>query len=350
MSEVERTDLVPGFRISRIIKGGWHLAGGHGPVDAQQAVAEMDDYVKAGITTFDCADIYTGVEDLIGTYRRACMAQGRADILSTLKVHTKCVPDLDRLATITKGEVQETIDRSLRRLGVERLDLVQFHWWDLSVPRYVEVAGWLGDFQRAGKIDQLGTTNFNTACMRELVAGGYRPAAFQLQYSLLDRRARREMIGFCADHGIKLLCYGTVAGGFLSDRWLGRPMPAESFENRSLTKYRLIIEDTGGWDAFQALLRLLREIADKHDTDIASVAMKAMLQDPAVSAIIVGVRHGGHLDRHARLFDVVLDASDMARIEAMVARMPMLDGDVFDLERDRDGQHGRIMKYNLNQS
>ncbi|SLN53411.1 aldo/keto reductase [Roseisalinus antarcticus] len=350
MSQVDRTELAPGFDISRIIKGGWHLSGGHGPVDPDRAVREMDDYVRAGITTFDCADIYTGVEDLIGAYRRDCKARGRDDRLAMLKVHTKCVPDLDKLRTITKTQVQATIDRSLRRLGTDRLDLVQFHWWDLAVPRQVEVAGWLADFQREGKIDRLATTNFNTRCMRELVDSGYRPASTQLQYSLLDRRPQREMIGFCAEHDIKLLCYGTVAGGFLSDKWLGQPMPGDTLENRSLTKYRLIIEDAGGWDAFQALLSLLRELADKHDADIASIAMKAMLQDPAVAAIIVGVRHGGHLDKHARLFDIVLDAGDLARIDAMIAQMPTVEGDVFDLERDRDGRHGRIMKYNLNEA
>ena len=64
-------DLAPGYRISRLIKGGWQLAGGHGPVAHAHALADMAAFVEAGITTFDCADIYTGVESLIGRFRAA---------------------------------------------------------------------------------------------------------------------------------------------------------------------------------------------------------------------------------------------------------------------------------------
>ncbi|TNY30775.1 aldo/keto reductase [Pelagovum pacificum] len=345
---MERTTLADGYEISRLIKGGWHLAGGHGEIDRDQAVREMYDYMEAGITTFDCADIYTGVEELIGAFRRDARAAGRTDLLDRLKVHTKCVPDLGRLSGLTKADVQETIDRSLSRLGAERLDLVQFHWWDLAVPRYLEVASWLSDFRDAGKIDRLGTTNFNSTCMAELADSGFDVTSIQMQYSLIDRRPVKRMLDLCAERNIGVLCYGTVAGGFLSDRWLGVAEPEGELENRSLTKYKLIIDDIGGWSVFQSFLRLLREIADKHDTDIASVAMRAMLDDPSVSGIIVGVRHGGHLDRHARLFDVKLDDEDRARIEAAIAAHGVVDGDVYDVERDRDGRHGRIMKYNLN--
>lgn len=350
MSEMERADMGYGYTISRIIKGGWHLAGGHGQIDQAQAVREMYAYMEAGITTFDCADIYTGVEDLIGAFRRDARAAGRSDLLDRLKVHTKCVPDLDKLGTIRKQDVEATIDRSLRRLDVERLDLVQFHWWDLSVPRYLEVASWLSDLQVAGKIDRLGTTNFNTACMIALDSAGFDMTSIQLQYSLIDRRPKKHMIDFCAAQGIDLLCYGTVAGGFLSDKWLDVPEPTGELENRSLTKYKLIIDDIGGWEVFQSLLRLLREIADKYDTDIASIAMRAVLVQPQVTAVIVGVRHDGHLGRHARVFDIALDDDDLARIDAALANHEVVKGDVYDVERDRNGRHGRIMKYNLNEA
>lgn len=350
MSDMERAEMGDGYSISRIIKGGWHLAGGHGQIDEAQAVREMYAYMEAGITAFDCADIYTGVEDLIGAFRRDAKANGRTDLLDRLKVHTKCVPDLDKLATIRKADVEATIDRSLKRLDAERLDLVQFHWWDLEVPRYLEVASWLSEMQAAGKIDRLGTTNYNTDCMIALDGAGFDMTSIQLQYSLIDRRPRKRIVDFCAAKNINLLCYGTVAGGFLSDKWLGVDEPTGALENRSLTKYKLIIEDIGGWDVFQSLLRLLRDIADKHDTDIASIAMRAMLLEPQVTAIIVGVRHDGHLGRHARVFDIALDDDDLARIEAELDRHDVVAGDVYDVERDRHGRHGRIMKYNLNEA
>ncbi|MBD0415565.1 aldo/keto reductase [Oryzicola mucosus] len=349
MTAVETTDIRPGYTISRVLKGGWQLAGGHAAVDHEKAIAEMGDYIRSGITTFDCADIYTGVEQLIGDFRRATIASGDRELLAPLKVHTKSVPDLQKLRTITKAELQETIDRSLVRLGLDRLNLVQFHWWDTAVPRYVEVAGWLADFQKEGKIDLLGTTNFNTSCMRELKDSGIEFASMQVQYSLLDNRPEKDLLPFCKENDIKILCYGTVAGGFLSDRWLSVPEPVGELENRSLVKYKLIIDDMGGWELFQTLLSTLRKIADRHHVNIADVAMRAVLDWPQVAGIIVGVRHGGHLEAHSRLFGLTLTDADRAEIDAVLAQKTTMEGDVYDLERDQKGRHGRIMHYNLNE-
>ncbi|MDI6025068.1 aldo/keto reductase [Corticibacterium sp. UT-5YL-CI-8] len=349
MTAVETTDIRPGYTISRVLKGGWQLAGGHAAVDHDKAISEMGDYIRSGITTFDCADIYTGVEQLIGDFRRATIASGDLELLAPLKVHTKSVPDLRKLRTITKADLQETIDRSLVRLGLDRLNLVQFHWWDTAVPRYVEVAGWLADFQKEGKIDLLGTTNFNTSCMRELKDAGIEFASMQVQYSLLDNRPEKDLLPFCKENDIKILCYGTVAGGFLSDRWLGVPEPVGDLENRSLVKYKLIIDDMGGWELFQALLATLRRIADRHHVNIADVAMRAVLDWPQVAGIIVGVRHGGHLSAHSRLFGLKLTDADRAEIDAVLVQKTAMEGDVYDLERDQKGRHGRIMHYNLNE-
>ena len=349
MTPIETTQISPGYTISRVLKGGWQLAGGHAPVDHQKAIAEMGDYVRSGITTFDCADIYTGVEQLIGDFRRATIAAGDAALLAPLKVHTKCVPDLQKLRTITKQELQTTIDRSLTRLGLEQLNLVQFHWWDLAVPRYVEVAGWLADFQKQGKIDLLGATNFNTACMREITESGVDFASIQVQYSLLDNRPAKSLLPYCKENDIKILCYGTVAGGFLSDRWLGVAEPVGDLENRSLIKYKLIIDDMGGWELFQELLATLRRVADRHGVNVADVAMRSVLDWPQVSGIIVGVRHGGHLEAHSRLFGLKLTDQDRAEIEAVLAQKTPMEGDVYDLEREQKGRHGRIMHYNLNE-
>jgi aryl-alcohol dehydrogenase-like predicted oxidoreductase len=162
------------------------------------------------------------------------------------------------------------IDTSLRRLRMERLDLVQFHWWNYEVPRWLETAHWLGELRRAGKIDKIGGTNFDTRHMVEMIESGVPLASMQVQYSVLDRRPRKSMVAAALKHGVGLFCYGTVAGGFLSEKWLGAPEPKDAMENRSLTKYRLVIEEFGGWELFQALLRTL-DIAQRPN-DIATVA------------------------------------------------------------------------------
>lgn len=343
MSDIPRFQLSDHYSISRVIKGGWQLAGDHGDINPEQADRDMSAFVEAGITTFDCADIYTGVESLIGSFRSR-----HPGLAARTQVHTKFVPDLGSLGNVDSAYVERIIDRSLQRLHAERLDLVQFHWWDYSVRGYVEAAQCLEHLRVKGKIFRIGVTNFDVPRLMELLDAGVPVVAHQLQYSLLDARAENGMLQACQRRGISLLCYGTVAGGFLSDRWLGRPEPAGTFTNRSLIKYKLIIDDFGGWELFQELLRTLRAIADKHGCDIATVASRAMLQKPGVAAVIVGATSAAHLASNTRIGAVALDSTDLSAIDAVVRRRNGPEGDVFTLERDRHGRHGRIMKYDLN--
>jgi aryl-alcohol dehydrogenase-like predicted oxidoreductase len=339
---IQQYVLRDGYSISRIIKGGWHLAGDHGAIEPRQAVSDMATFVEAGITTFDCADIYTGVELLIGEFRRTYPS-----LAPRVQVHTKFVPDLSDLRYVDGKYVEGIIDRSLQRLGMECLDLVQFHWWDFSVRRYVETALELERLRRAGKIAHLGVTNFDTPHLQQVVEAGVPIVSHQLQYSLIDDRPDYRMVNFCRAQGIVLLCYGTVGGGFLSERWLGKPAPRSDLNNRSLVKYKLIIDDFGGWDLFQQLLEVLAEIAGKHSTDIASVATRAMLDKPQVAACIVGATNTAHLQAHGGIGELRLDADDLDSIAAVTDYRRGPREDVYVLERDRSGRHGQIMKYEL---
>ncbi len=342
-NSIPRSELAPGYEISRLIKGGWQLAGDHGPVSLDEAPNDMAAFVEAGVTTFDCADIYTGVEAAIGRFR--CLYPSLA---KRVRIHTKFVPDLMALGEIDFGRVARSIDRSLQRLGMERLDLVQFHWWDYAKPGYVETALQLERLRNEGKIAHIGVTNFDTERLAQILAAGVSVIAHQLQYSLLDARPENGMVEFCSKRGIGLLCYGTVAGGFLSDRWLGKTEPAQLPPNRSLTKYKLIIDEFGGWDLFQELLQALRAVADRHDCDIATVASRAILEKPGVAGVIVGATNTSHLQDNGRIGAVALDAADHRRIREVTLQRAGPRGEVFGLERDRESRHGRIMKYNLN--
>ena len=197
MTLVDTVSLRPGYDISRIICGGWQLAGGHGPINRAVAVADLDAFCEAGISTFDCADIYTGVEELIGAFRAEYGRRHGAEALGRIKVHTKCVPDLARLHDVDRTYIRAVVDTSLKRLRAERLDLVQFHWWDYDVPGYIEAAGWLSEMQREGKIDRIGGTNFDTPRSAELVAAGVDLVSLQVQYSLIDNRPEHGLVDFC---------------------------------------------------------------------------------------------------------------------------------------------------------
>jgi aryl-alcohol dehydrogenase-like predicted oxidoreductase len=335
--------IAENFPVSRVIKGGWHLAGGHGSIDRAEAKRDMAAFVEAGITSFDCADIYTGVEELIGEFRTEYPEHARH-----VRIHTKCVPDLSALANVEFEDIERLIDRSLRRLRTDQLDLVQFHWWDHAVPRYRDVALMLLRLKEAGKIAHLGVTNFDVPRLEELIEAGVPIVSHQVQYSLLDARCENGMVDYCQVRGISLLCYGTVAGGFLSERWLGAASPLPPLANRSLTKYRLIIDEFGGWSLFQALLETLAAIASEHDCDIATIASAAMLAKPAVAGVIVGATSAKHLPAHRRVASIRLRPADHDRIAGVLSRRLGPLGDVYTLERDREGPHGRIMKYELN--
>ncbi len=339
---VPTIELRPGYTISRLIKGGWQLAGGHGDISRQAALDDMTEYVASGITAFDCADIYTGVEALIGDWRRAAPPILR----DRVRVHTKCVPDLAALDRLTRDDVRATITRSLTRLGLERLDLVQFHWWDLSRGDWRQAAQWLAELQQAGLIDLLGGTNFAAAETQAMLADGVKLATMQVQYSLLDQRPAGRLAELCARTGLRLLCYGTVAGGFFSERWLGAAAP-EAMENRSLAKYLLVIEDCGGWDWFQALLAVLARVGQRHGAGIGALATRLVLDWPHVAAAILGVRSPAHLAAHRGLCDIAPTQADRAEIDAVLAQRRPLPGEVYELERDRAGRHGSIMKYDL---
>ncbi len=341
---VETTALAPGYTISRVAKGNWQLAAKHGaPYSQDDAIEDMRRFVESGINAFDCADHYVGVEETIGRFRRRYPELGKR-----VHVSTKYTPDLGLLPTLKRSDVEAAVDTSLRRLGVERLDLVQFHWWDYEIPGCVQAMQWLQDFRKAGKIAHLGTTNFNVTRLREVLDAGVTLLTNQLQYSLLDLRPENGMVALCRENGVRLFCYGTIAGGFLSGRWLGQPSPTPPYGNRSLIKYRLIIEEFGGWEAFQKLLRVGAQIAKKHDSTIAAVAARFVLDKQQVAAVLVGARDSRHLRETLAIFRLELDPDDHQRLDAIASEAPGPKGDCYDLERDKDSIHAKIMHMNQN--
>ena len=338
--QVERFELAPLYSIPRLIRGGWQLAGDHGAVDRARAIADMAAFVAAGIDVFDCADIYTGVEDMIGSFRAT---------QPVLRVHTKFVPDLADLAKVDEAYVRRIIERSMQRLRATQLNLVQFHWWDYAMPGMLETAHQLAALQREGKIAHLGGTNFDTPHTAQMLDAGIPLVSMQVQYSLLDRRPAGALSALCASSKLRLICYGTIAGGFITEAWLDRSEPA-ALQNRSLIKYKLVIDEFGGWAAFQTLLGVLKTIGDRHGVSIATVATRWVLEQPAVAAAIVGARYADHIDGTLAVFGLRLDAADHASIDAVLAAHAGPIGDTYALERDKAGLHGRIMKYDLNKT
>src|SRR5207247_9820427 len=124
---------------------------------------------------------------------------------------------------------------------------------------------------RKGLIGHLGVTNFDTDHLRLLVKHGIPVVSNQVSFSLLDRRPAGRMTEVCRETGVKLLAYGVLAGGFLSDRWVDRPEPLD-IPDWSKSKYKRFIDAAGGWSVFQGVLAAAKTIAVKHGVAVGNGA------------------------------------------------------------------------------
>ncbi len=308
------------MRICRLLNGMWQVSGAHGRIDPTAALQNMFDYLDAGFTTWDLADHYGPAEDFIGEFRRQLAATRGTAALTTLQALTKWVP---RPGPMTRPIVENNVAISLRRMGVDTLDLLQFHWWDYEDSAYLDALTHLAHLRDAGKVKHLALTNFDTAHVQTITEHGIRIVSNQVQYSLIDLRPEVRMVPFCQEHNISLLTYGTLCGGLLSDTYLGQPEPRSATLNTaSLRKYKQMIDAWGGWELFQELLRVLRQIADKHGVRIANVAVRSILDRPTVAGVIVEVRLGvaDHHTDNARVFDFSLTPEDHEHIHAVLVK------------------------------
>lgn len=315
-----RFRFAPDLSICRVLNGMWQVSGAHGRIDPQHAVEAMFRYHDAGFTTWDLADHYGPAEDLIGQFRQRFAVERGADRLGEIQAFTKWVP---YPGAMTRRIVADAVAVSLRRMQVDCLDLLQFHWWDYSDRRYLDALKHLADLRDEGRIRHLALTNFDTQHLGVIVEAGIKVVSNQVQYSLVDCRPAAKMVSFCQQHGITLLAYGTVLGGLLSEKWIGRPEPSHGELNTaSLQKYKNMIDAWGGWTLFQELLAVLNPIADKHGASIANIGTRYILDQAAVAAVIVGARLGiaEHIADNARVLDIALDAEDIAAIEPVLAK------------------------------
>lgn len=318
--------LADDLSICRILNGMWQVSGGHGQINPDSAILEMLEYHKDGFTTWDLADIYGPAESYIGEFRKRLSPNE----LSKSQALTKFVPNP---GPMTKSIVEYYIDQSLHKMNTGSLDLVQFHWWDYNNPSYLDALNHLSKLRDEGKIKHLGLTNFDTQRIKIMIEKGFKLVSNQVQYSILDQRPEKLMAPFCQKHGLSLLTYGTLLGGFLSEKYLNSPDPHRAdLITSSLQKYYNMIDTWGGWKLFQELLHVLSQIAKKHDSSIANVSAKFILDKPAVAGVIIGARLGisEHRQDNAKVFDLQLDSQDHTLISSVTGK----SNDLFDIIGD----------------
>jgi aryl-alcohol dehydrogenase-like predicted oxidoreductase/enamine deaminase RidA (YjgF/YER057c/UK114 family) len=325
-TSLDHLALASDLTISRVVTGLWQIADMERDgktLDLAATAEHMKPYVDAGFTTFDMADHYGSAELIAGLYRTA-----HPELPTQL--FTKWVP---KPGPISRDDVRIAVERAVDRLRGKPIDLMQFHAWTFADAHWLDALSHLNDLKRDGLIRHVGVTNFDAAHLRIAVASGIPILTNQVSFSLLDQRAAGKLSTVCAQYGVKLLAYGTVAGGLLTARWQRRPEPPkDDLKTWSLMKYGRFMQAAGGWSALQRVLDVTAQIAEKHQVSMANVACRYILDAPAVGGVIVGARLGerAHIEDNARIATLRFDDADRAMLQDVLATLTPIPGDCGD--------------------
>lgn len=324
---IERYKIAPGLEISRVITGLWQIADMEkygNTLDPNETSTFMAPYADAGLDTFDMADHYGSAEVIAGYFKKN-NSSGKST-----KLLTKWVP---KPGPVTREQVRTAIKERCDRLQSEKIDLLQYHSWNFANPFWLDSLIYLQELKEEGVIGALGATNFDTAHLRIAKSIGIELVSNQISYSLIDQRGSGKMTDYCAENGIAILAYGTLCGGFLTNKWLGKLEPAsDGLANWSLMKYKRFIDTAGGWDKFQNVLSTLDVISKSIDRPIAAIASKYQLGQRAVGAVIIGARLGenAHIADASSLFSFELSPSHRSEIGAAITELLPIPGDCGD--------------------
>jgi len=289
-----------GICVSRIILGCGNFGGiGSAPAffgqgeSREEAFAIMDAAWEAGITAFDTADAYGGgrSETWIGEWLRAKGPEVRNRIVLSTKTFNPMAEGEDY--GLAPARVRRQLESSLRRLGVDCVDMYLAHDWDTDVP-VAETLGALDELVREGKVRAVGASNVDGERLRlALAAGGpTRYAWVQNSYSLLDRGVERDVLPLCAEHGLGFTPFSPLAGGWLTGKYRrGEPPPPGSRMTQRPEPYEHLRSD----DVYDGIERLERHAAE-HGTSPAALAIAWLLADPRLAAVVVGPRRPAHLE------------------------------------------------------
>ena len=323
---MQRTVLSDNLSVSKVVIGLWQIADlerNGKKVDPIATAKAMHEYYENGFTTFDMADHYGSAEEVAGVFKKK---YGLTDI----QLLTKWVPSPGPLSAKT---IEEAVKKALHRLQSDQLQLLQFHAWNYADPSWMDALMGLQKLKEQGLVANIGLTNFNEAHLNMVLQTGIPVVSNQVCYSLLDQRAAHEMTTTCVKNNIKLLAFGTVGGGFFSEKWLNSPEPILD-ENLtwSQMKYKRYIDTAGGWSWFQELLKTLNTIAADHKVSIATIASSYIVHQPTVGAVIIGSRMGvtSHIQENKKLTDINLSVDEIARIQKILAQGKMIPGDCGD--------------------
>jgi aryl-alcohol dehydrogenase-like predicted oxidoreductase len=311
--QLGRTDLhlsVMGLGAWAMGGGGWKF--GWGEQDDEESIRTMQRAVELGVNWIDTAPVYgTGhSEEVLG---RALKGMAKRPIIAT-----KCGRRWDETRTpfgrIKRESVLEEVDDSLRRLGVDCIDLYQMHW---PFPEEDIEEGFtaMADAVKAGKVRHIGVCNYNVAQLRRVMPI-HPVASLQPPYSMLVRGVEAELLSFCAENGIGVVCYSPMQKGILTDKftreWVTslakddhRSSSDARFQEPELSKNLALVEG-------------LKPIARAAGRSVAQLAIAWTLRRPEVTSAIVGARKPSQIEETIGAGDWTLSADEIRAVDALL--------------------------------
>ncbi|TGO82981.1 hypothetical protein BPOR_0723g00020 [Botrytis porri] len=334
-SALESFQLGPA-EVPRMFMGLWQFSSpAWGTASRTKIDRHFRKHVDSGLIAYDMADHYGDAEVTFGQFR-----SGQED---SEKIYCATKWAVFEPIQVTKEVVDANISERLTATNSTSVELLQFHWQDYNDHQYVEAARLI---EMHPNVQSLGLCNFDSDHMCEILESGVKAVSNQVQFSLIDLRPTFKMAESCRKHNVKLLTYGSLCGGFLAEKWVGKPAPNLFDENMtpSHRKYFEMINIWGGWILFQELLNVLAKIGSKHKVSVSSAAIRWVLDHDYVGAVIIGARMGisEHIDENLKALSFILDVEDKEAIESVLNRSRAKD--IFEAMGDCGAEYRQIRR------
>jgi aryl-alcohol dehydrogenase-like predicted oxidoreductase len=307
------TDLDP----TTVGLGTWALGGpwqyGWGPQDDGEAVAAILTGLDLGINWIDTAPVY-GVghsEELVG---RALKQTKHKPFIAT-KCGRLWNEKKELVPCLKRDSIRRECEASLRRLGVERIDLYQMHWPD-PLEDIEEAWEEMALLAAEGKVRYLGACNFNVEQL-ERVRKIYPVASLQPPYSMLRREPEKELLGYCSVHNVGVVAYSPMQRGLLTGQFSHERLAALAPDDH---RRRAPEFQEPAFSASLELVEGLKKIAERRGRTVAQLAISWVLRRPEVTAAIVGARRPSQIRETAPAADWNLSRPDIAEIEKLLAQ------------------------------
>ena len=293
--------------VSVIGLGTWPLGEiGWGPIDETKAIATIHKAIDCGINLIDTAPIYGNgrSEEIVGKAIKACRQR--------VIIATKCGVSLtgNVLSLDLKPQsIRKELEDSLRRMGIEVIDLYQCHWPDPNTP-VEETMGEMLKMKAEGKIRYIGVSNFEASLLQRTQKAA--PiVSNQVQYSLVNREIERRLLPLCKEQGVGILAYGPLGGGILTGKYKQKPV----FNADDARSFFYTYYEEPYWSRIQTLLKDLEQVSKRYDKPISQVAINWVRQQPGTSTVLVGARNPKQAEANAAAGTWQLSAEDLASIK-----------------------------------